>query len=62
MRDPNRIKPTLEAVEKLWRKYPDLRLGQLLWAIAQGDLYNMEDEQTIEWSEKELNGQTRIKK
>ena len=30
MRDPNRIKPTLELVEQIWEQHPDLRLGQLL--------------------------------
>jgi len=44
MRDPDRIKPTLEAIEKLW---PDLRLGQLVWIIAGRDPYNMEDKYII---------------
>lgn len=30
MRDPNRIKITLEKIEEIWVKHPDLRLGQLL--------------------------------
>ena len=29
-RDPNRIKPMLELIEKIWTKYPDLRLCQLI--------------------------------
>ena len=30
MRDPDRIPKVLKAVEDLWRRDPDLRLGQLL--------------------------------
>ena len=34
MRDPERIRPMLDELEKLWRQYPDLRLGQLLLITA----------------------------
>ena len=34
MRNPNRIPPFLQAFEALWREYPDLRFGQLCFAIA----------------------------
>ena len=34
MRDPNRIPSTLSAIECIWRKYPDMRLGQLVTNIA----------------------------
>lgn len=37
MRNPERIPEVLEAVEKEWKEHPDLRLGQLLWKIADGD-------------------------
>ena len=30
MRNPNRIRPLLDALATAWEKYPDLRLGQLL--------------------------------
>lgn len=30
MRDPERIEPMLALVAEVWRKYPDLRLGQLI--------------------------------
>lgn len=30
MRDPKRIKPFLAEIEKIWKKYPDLRFGQLI--------------------------------
>jgi len=30
MRDPNRIPEILKELEKIWSKYPDLRLGQLI--------------------------------
>ena len=34
MRDINRIRPLLEQIESIWKKYPDLRLTQLLdWVI-----------------------------
>ena len=54
MRNPNRIKPTLEAVEKLWYKYPDLRLGQLMWFIAGKDPFHIEDDETIKLSKEKL--------
>jgi len=30
MRNPKRIKPILDKLEKIWIKNPDLRLGQLI--------------------------------
>lgn len=30
MRNPNRIKPFLETLEKAWNKVPDWRFGQLM--------------------------------
>ena len=30
MRDPNRIPEMVDVLQKLWEKYPDQRLGQLL--------------------------------
>jgi len=46
MRDKNRIEPTLKIVKELWKKYPDLRLGQLLINAASvdgTDLFYIED-------------------
>lgn len=45
-RDPKRIEQVLAQVEATWRKYPDLRLGQLIEnAVGARDLYNTEDDQ-----------------
>lgn len=48
MRDPKRIRPMLSHLERLWREYPDLRLGQLMMNLAHTgpslDLFNIEDE------------------
>ena len=54
MRDPDRITPTLAAVEKLWRTMPDMRLGQLLWAIADGDPFQIEEDKIVEKIEEML--------
>ena len=45
MRKPNRIPRLLKKVEKLWKKYPDLRLGQLIMNLAYDNIdpYYMED-------------------
>lgn len=50
MRDIERIKVILERLEKLWKKYPDLRLGQLI-TNAINDiivLYYVEDENLLD--------------
>lgn len=45
MRDPGRIDHTLKLVEILWKRYPDMRLGQLIAALTRGraDQFMMED-------------------
>ena len=46
MKDPKRIKKVLREIEKVWKKYPDLRLMQLLgnvWTEEQFDSYYIED-------------------
>ena len=49
MRDPERIDKTLEELGKIWKKYPDLRLGQLILNAAKDPaLYYLEDKQLIE--------------
>jgi hypothetical protein len=42
MRDVNRIDPLLARLGEVWKRYPDLRLGQLLHVAAGGDPYNVE--------------------
>ncbi len=48
MRDPNRISQILEELQRIWQKYPDLRLGQLLGnASDELILYYVEDDDLI---------------
>lgn len=50
MRDPNRIHPTLERLQRVWLLHPDLRLGQILLnAFTEpATLYYVEDDELIE--------------
>jgi len=44
MRNPDRIDVVCQLLAKYWKeKYPDFRLGQLLWAIAGRDPFHIED-------------------
>lgn len=53
MRDINRIDLILDRLKTLWKKYPDLRLGQLILNVLQDPvLYYIEDEELIETLEK----------
>jgi hypothetical protein len=45
MRSPARIEPTLKLIEMLWRRYPDQRLGQLLYNLTRHEQYYVEDEE-----------------
>ena len=46
MRDPKRIPKTLKLIEKIWTKYPDLRLMQLvLNCVDEGATYYTEDKE-----------------
>lgn len=53
MRDPNRIPKVLKTLERIWKQYPDLRLGQLLEnsTIQAGKsdhcLFYIEDEELV---------------
>ena len=54
MRDINRIRPLLEQIESIWKKYPDLRLTQLLdWVIksdkdiSNRDFFYVEDHELM---------------
>jgi len=54
MRDPARIDPTLEAIGEFWKKYPDLRLGQLIIILAQNartDPFYVEDDKLVQAGE-----------
>lgn len=44
MRNPHRIDGTLAAIAEVWKRNPDMRLGQLLWALADGDPFFTEDD------------------
>lgn len=51
MRDINRIKPFLEKIEEIWKKYPDLRFGQLVnnvFGEQPALFYYLEDFEIIE--------------
>ena len=53
MRDPRRIRPTLDKIEEIWKENPDLRLGQLLCnAVPESIIYYIEDDTLIEALEK----------
>lgn len=51
MRDPERIEPVMKKLENIWKKHPDLRLGQLILNAHSfaGDspLYYIEDKEFI---------------
>lgn len=49
MKDPKRIKKIIKELERLWRKHPDLRFGQLLINVYINgtDLYYIEDEMLL---------------
>ena len=55
MRDVNRIDPTLEALAKFWRKFPDWRLGQLLCNVGRQlgswDSFYLDDDKLREFLE-----------
>ena len=49
MRSVDRIPNILDRVSKIWEKYPDLRLGQLLLnCFSDPLLYYVEDDKLIE--------------
>ena len=63
MRDPARINEILFKVEEIWRRYPDLRLGQLIMnAMKIGEyLYYLEDEQLLKLLEEMYNADRKSK-
>lgn len=52
MRNPDRIKPFLDTLEKCWAKVPDWRFGQLIENIKRAydidDLFYIEDDKLEE--------------
>lgn len=45
MRDKNRISQVLYEIKRIWEKYPDMRLGQLIGNVLEGpSLYYVEDD------------------
>ena len=52
MRDPNRIDIVLEAVRIVWKKAPDLRLGQLIsnisYEVGYSDPFFLEDDRLLQ--------------
>lgn len=45
MRNPERIDKILQEISRIWHKYPDLRLGQLIGNVLEGtNLYYVEDD------------------
>lgn len=54
VRNPDRIPEVLDAVAERWRESPDLRLGQLLYAIADGDPFGVEDDALLAELDAEL--------
>lgn len=52
MRDINRIRPLLDKLETLWKQYPDMRFGQLIYMLAHrhnvNDIFFPEDDK---WEE-----------
>lgn len=48
MRNPNRIDRILNEIRIIWKKYPDLRLGQLILNVIEDPaLYYIEDEELV---------------
>lgn len=51
MRDPKRIPKVLAEVERLWKKHPDIRLGQFFLNLSEGNsgaMYYKEDEAVLD--------------
>jgi len=48
MRNPERIPKVLRELQKIWEKYPDWRLGQLIYNIPGLDPFFIEDYDLIE--------------
>lgn len=58
MRDPKRIDECMDALKKLWEKYPDMRMGQLMsnilteyYSQTNCDPFFLEDDRFIKFIE-----------
>jgi uncharacterized protein YihD (DUF1040 family) len=64
MRDPNRIGDVLQAVEKIWQRYPDMRLGQLISNLAdwaEESVWDIEEDALVAEIERHLANNERIR-
>jgi hypothetical protein len=58
MRDPKRMRKILGEIYRIWKKYPDMRYGQLMFNLyyifdtRSYDHYHVEDSDFLEWLEK----------
>lgn len=58
-RDKGRIPEVLSKIEKVWKQYPDLRLGQLLLNVCGSkDLFAIEDEDLLKCIEENIFGRS----
>jgi hypothetical protein len=50
VRDESRIDLMLEELRTLWKMYPDMRLGQLIYVLVPHnmDIFNFEDDRMLE--------------
>ena len=48
-RNPERISKVLRELERIWKKHPDWRLGQLVFNIAGKDPFYIEDYDLVKW-------------
>jgi uncharacterized protein YihD (DUF1040 family) len=63
MRDPNRIGDVLQAVEKIWRRYPDMRLGQLISNLAdwsEQSVWDIEEDDLVAEIERHIDNNERL--
>ena len=60
MKDPKRIKKVLREIEKVWKKYPDLRLMQLIgnvWIEEQFESYYIKDKILVRYLKRYKGGE-----
>ena len=59
MRYPERIDEIIEELRICWKKYPDMRLGQLIWSLNKSkyrvDVFQPEDDAWLKWIKEGLN-------
>ena len=66
MRDPGRISPMMDLIESIWERYPDMRLGQLMfnltWVyqtnrrLSMRDNFYIEDDDFYRWLKEDFKG------